>query len=638
MKKLQLLLAYWVIALTVFAQEPPAWKKKFEGNIKWYKITDAGMVVICSGDALYGIKPEDGSELWKLPQFDGIKEDNYDPIEGTPFVAIVTGSAMKRVHTIIDVTDGKIIANSWDLGYRIIQKRINCFKLGSVLFYGMNKDNGKPMLTMIKYNDGSKVWQHAKLFEKNSEQICSEAYVLDDGLLIATNRNIYKLNSATGEIVYSVDMKSDLPVLAASGGGFGSVWGSKGANADATATSADFFQYGDNKIFYFWNQDLITAFTVAEGKPVWKPVEIESPVGLILHDPHGMIVATAEKSAKDIEKASKKKGGLGGLIGGSGNKNRAQLLCLDYATGALKWNDEVDLQGDIVSYKLNGKKLILATARDQGTNYISIVDLDAGKSITKKALKIDGMAADLQIVPQGLYYRTAKVENCIGVNASDKTGYVYGNHNIYKVNFETGDMAEWVTNIQLEGKEEPTDMEIHNGAVLLTAPQNMNKYDMSGKILFHTYTKAPGRSTGGKIFSAFGGVLAAAGAMASAANAASLSYAKGYYGSTDPQLDRDIKNANNMTSAFGGAAISSFKSISRRFTASRQADDFMAMLTNLDGGNGKDNVGIVCISKIDGKPGKKVVFGDKTPDYKLDQIDRMIYFKNADNEMEGFRF
>jgi hypothetical protein len=657
MKKIILSMMLLAVAVISFAQEAPVWKKKFDGNIKWYKITDAGIVVICSGDALYGLKPEDGSELWKLPQFDGIKEDNYDPVDGTPFVAIVTGSAMKRIHTIIDVTDGKVIANSWDLGFRIVQKRINCFKLGSVLLYGMNKDNGKPLLMLIKYNDGSKVWEQSKLFEKNSEQIVSEAFVLDDGLLIATNRNIYKLNPASGEIIYSVDMKSDLPVVAPKKG-FGSMFGSKGANEDATATSADFFQQGDKNIFYFWNQDLISAFNIADGKEVWKRVEIESPVGLILHDTHGMLVATAEKNAKDIEKANNKKGGLGGLMsGGSGNKNRAKLLCLDYTNGNLKWNDEVDLQGDIVSYKLNGKQLILATARDKGTNYISIVDLDAGKSITKKALKIDGAATDLHIVPQGLYYRTAneinildtengdrkwkkgfKVDNCIGVNANENTSYVYGSNKIYKVDFNSGDMAEWVTDIKFDGKEEPSDIEIHNGDVVLSSSQNINRYSMDSKLLFHTYTKAPGRSTGGKIFSAFGGVLAVAGAAASAANAASLSYAKGYYGSTDPQLDRDIKNANNMTAAFGGAAISSFKSISRRFTASKQADDFIAMLTNLDGGNAKNNVGIVCVSKVDGKEGKKVIFADKSPDYKLDQIDRMIYFKNSDDEIQGFKF
>ncbi len=656
MKKYVLWMMCLIIAASSLAQETPVWKKKFEGSIKWYKISDAGILIVCSGDGLYGIKSDDGSEIWKLTQFDGIKEDNYDPIDGTPFVAIVTGSAMKRIHTIIDVTDGKIIANSWDLGFRIVQKRINCFKLGSVLIYGMNKDNGKPMLTMIKYNDGTKVWEQSKLFEKSSEQIVSEASVLDDGLLIATNRNIYKLNPATGEIIYSIDMKSDLPIPT-SKGGFGSVFGSKGANEDATSTSADFFQHDDKSIFYFWNQDLLTAFKVADGKEVWKRLEIKSPIGLILHDTHGMLMATAEKSAKDIENAKNKKGGLMGMMSSGSGKNRAELFCLDYANGTMKWSEEIDLQGDIVAYKLNEKKLILATARDKGTNYISIIDLDAGKSITKKAMKIDGEAADLQIVPQGLYYRTPKeinildtetgsakwkkgfkVDNCIGVNENEQTGYVYGNNALYKVDFATGDLAEWVKDIKFDGKEEPTDIEIHNGAIAVSSSQNINKYSMDGKLLFHAYEKAPGRSNAGKIFSAFGGVLATAGTLASAANSASLSYAKGYYGCTDPQLDRDIKNSNNMTSAFGGAAISSFKSISRRFKASKQADDFISMLTNLDGSNSKDNVGIVCVSKIDGKEGKKIIFADKSPDYKLDQIDRVVYFKNGDNEMQGFKF
>ncbi|MEO6537546.1 MAG: hypothetical protein ABIT07_11300 [Ferruginibacter sp.] len=84
-------------------------------------------------------------------------------------------------------------------------------------------------------------------------------------------------------------------------------------------------------------------------------------------------------------------------------KNRASLLCLDLASGTEKWNSDIDLQGDVMAYKLNGNKLRFATARDQGTNFVSIVGLDEGKSITKKPLPIKGEIRDLQIVPQGLY-------------------------------------------------------------------------------------------------------------------------------------------------------------------------------------------------------------------------------------------
>lgn len=645
-----------MVVLATNAQEVPVWNKKFDGAIKWYKQTETGVLVVSSGDALYGINPETGNEVWKLPEFDGIREENYDPIDGSPYVAIVEGGLNKK-HIIIDVTTGKVVAKSKELGFTNVTKRIECKKLGAIMFYGTN-GNGKPQLTLVDVTTGNKLWEQTKLFEKNSEQIVSEAGITKDGIFIATNRNVYKINPANGEILWTVDIKSDVPVVPKPKG-FGGMFGSKGANVAATATSADFFQYGDSSRIYFWNQDDLTCFAIADGKELWKRVDLSSPINLILYDTRGMLVATSEKTEEDKEKASKKGGGLLGKLkrSGASGKNRAGLYCFDYATGAEKWNDEVDLQGDIVAYKMNGNKLILATQRDQGTNYITIADLDAGKSVTKKALKVDGEVTDLHIVPQGLYYRTNKeinildiesgdrtwkkgfkVKNCAGANANENTGYVYGNGNIYKVDFEKGDLNEWVSNINFDGGEDPTNMEVRDNGVLLTSSQNVRLYSLDGKQAWHTYEKAPGRTNAGKFLSGFAGVVAMSAALASAANSAQLSYAKGYYGSTSSSLDNQIKASNQMTSAWGNASISSFKSINRRFKASKSANDFVAVLTNFGSNNSKENVGVVYINKADGTLGKRVVMGDKDPDYTLDEIDRMLFYWNSKNELTAYRF
>lgn len=637
----------------VFAQEQAAlWNKKFPEKVKWYRQTESGVLVVCSGDALYGLKPDDGSELWRLPEFDGIREENYDPIEGSPYVAIVDGG-MNKKHKLLDVTTGQVIARSKELGMYNVTKRIECKKLGAVLFYGMN-DRGKPRLILVDIATGTKRWEQDKLFEKNSEQIVSEAGVVADGILLATNRNVYKLASATGEVIWSSDMKSDLPVVAAA-----NPFNGKGATKAATATSADFFQFGDSSRIYFWNQDYLTCYNLATGQELWKRVDLSSPINMILHDSRGMLVATAEKSQKDIEKAGRKGGGLLGKIGASSasKKNRAGLYCFDYATGAERWSDEVDLQGDIVAYKMRGNKLILATQRDQGTNYITIADLDVGKSVTKKALKVDGEVTDIQIVPQGIYYRTAKeinildvesgdrtwkkgfkVKNCTGVNASDKLGYVYGNGHVYQVDFEKGELIDWISGVSFKGDEEPNNMELFPEGLVLTSSQNVAQYSLDGKLVFQAYEPAPGRSGAGKVLSAFGGMVAAAGAMSSAAYGAQLSYAKGYYGCTSPALDREIKYNQQMTAAWSNAAAASFASINRRFKASKNAGDYLAVLTNLEDNNKKSSVGIALLDKRGNKPAKKVRMADKDPDYSLDEIDRMVFFRNEKDEITAYRF
>lgn len=666
MRKFLFLTAAMLLCVCCFAQNTNAdWTKKFPKNVKWYKISDAAILVVGTGDALYGIQPETGEEIWKLEGLDDVNESNYDPIEGSPYIAIVKGGLARRHHTILDVTNGKIIANSKDLGMYTVNKRLEMPELASMLLYGVNK-NGKPSLTMVSYNDGTVKWEQSKLFEKNSEQIVSRPGVVKDGILIATNRNIYKLNPSTGEIVFTIDMKSDLPVVAppkkAKGpfGGFKAAFSAEGATEQATATSADFFQKENKDIFYFWNQDVLTAFNVADGKEVWKRVELSSPITQILFDTNGMLVTTAEKREEDIAKANDKGGGLIGKIkrSSAGKKNRAELLCLNPVTGEEIWNEEVDLQGDVVAYKKTGNKLILATARDQGTNFISIVDLNAGKSITKKALKINGEAQDLQIVPQGLYYRTTdeinildlesgektwkkgfKVKNCAGENANAKEGYVYANDKIYKVDFENGDLSEWVTGIKFDGGEEPTSLQVRENGILLSSAQNLRLYNYNGTQEWHNFQKAPGRTMAGKIFSGLGGVASAAMGAANMAASAQLSYAKGYYGSTDPAIDRDIKNYNAMAGAWSNAAVASFKSISKRFNATKEANNFMSMMISVGGSNNAKDAGLIIIDKVTGKEGRQMLLGDKKdPDYQLDEIGKIIFYKSDNNELKGFKY
>ena len=670
MNKLLFAASFVLVSFFVNAQKATDWTKNFPSKINWYKVTDAGILVVGTNDGLYGVNPADGKELWKIDKIENIQEENYDPIEGTPYIVLAKRGLFKSSNNIVDVATGKIIANSRELGLTAITKRIHLMKNNAVLFYGTGS-TGKPMLMMVSLANGEKIWEQSKLFEKNSEQIVSEAGETGQGIFIATNRNIYKLNKQTGEVLYSVDMKSDLPVMAPPKeekkglGGMLKVpkFGKgidKGANEQATITSADFFQKDNENIVYFWNQDILTAFNTSDGKEVWQRVELPSPVTNILYDTRGMLVATAEKTQEDIAKQNDKGGGLIGKIkkSGAAKKNRASLLCLDMATGNQKWDSDIDLQGDILAYKLAGNKLILATARDQGTNFISILNLDEGKSITKKPLPVKGEIRDLQLVPQGLYYRTEdqinildletgektwkkgfQVKNCVGDNAAGRIGYVYANDIIYKVDFEKGDLAEWVTGISFNGKEEPSSLQVRENGILITSDQNARLYDLSGKQLWHNYQPAPGRTMGGKLMSGLGGLASSMVAAQQAAQSAQLSYAKGYYGSTSPSLDSDIKNANANASNFAGAAASSFASISKRFKATKEANNFMSMLTNFGNSNMAKDAGVMMIDKNSGKEMKKMVFGDKKdPDYKIDELGRVVYYKADGNEIQGFTF
>jgi hypothetical protein len=668
MNKLFLVLTFQLVSTLLIAQKPADWQKNFPSKINWYKVSDAGVLLVATKDALYGLSPE-GQEVWKADDIENIKESNLDIIENTPYIVLVKSGLIKGNNKVVDVVTGKIVFNTGDNGLANVTKRLYLPKSNKLVFYGGG--NAGLMLMMVDLATGQKVWEQTKIFEKNSEQIVSEAGELSDAVLIATNKRIYKLNKSTGEEMYNIDIKSDMPVMAPPKkkggmfGGFKAMGNAFGGNKEEanelqTMTSADFFQHKDDNSFYFWNQDVLTKFEAATGKEMWKRFELPSPIAYVLHDTRGMLIATAEKRQEDIDKANKGGGGLLGKLKSknAAGKNRASLYLIDPTTGEQKWNSDIDLKGDVLAYKLTGNKLVLATQKDNGDNYISIADLDAGKSVTKKPLEIKGEIQDLQVTPQGLYYRTTdqinildlesgdktwkkgfKVKQCVGYNDDGGVGYVCANDMIYKVNFATGDLEEWVKGLGFNRDEDPNSLQVTDEGVFVSSDQNANLYGKDGKQIYHTYVPAPGRTLTGKLLSGLGGAASLAVGAASAARSAQLSYAKGYYGSTDPALDNEIKRSNQLASAGISSAVSSFQSISKRFNATKQANGFIVMLTNFGNSNQAKDAGITIVDKKSGKRLNDFLFGDKTsPDYTIDDLGKVVYYQSDNNTLEGFKF
>ncbi|MBL0146964.1 MAG: hypothetical protein IPP48_15820 [Chitinophagaceae bacterium] len=200
-------------------------------------------------------------------------------------------------------------------------------------------------------------------------------------------------------------------------------------------------------------------------------------------------------------------------------------------------------------------------------------------------------------------------------------------------------MEEWVKGLGFNKDEDPNTLQVTEEGIFVSSNQNANLYGKDGKQIYHTYVPAPGRTLTGKLLSGLGGAASLAVGMAGAAQSAQLSYAKGYYGSTDPQLDSDIKRSNQMAAAGMQSAVSSFQSISKRFNATKQANGFITMLTNFGNSNQAKDAGITIVDKKTGKRLNDFLFGDKTsPDYTIDDLGKVVYYQSDNNTLEGFKF
>ena len=87
------------------------------------------------------------------------------------------------------------------------------------------------------------------------------------------------------------------------------------------------------------------------------------------------------------------------------------------------------------------------------------------------------------------------------------------------------------------------------------------------------------------------------------------------------------------------SAVSSFQSISKRFKATKQANGFIAMLTNFGNSNMAKDAGVTIVDKATGKRTADMLLGDKTsPDYTIDDLGKVIYYHSDGNTIEGFKF
>ena len=54
-----------------------AWTANFPKDIVWQQLTDAGYLVVCTEEGLYGIDPTSGATAWKMDDIKDIPEDFF---------------------------------------------------------------------------------------------------------------------------------------------------------------------------------------------------------------------------------------------------------------------------------------------------------------------------------------------------------------------------------------------------------------------------------------------------------------------------------------------------------------------------------------------------------------------------------
>lgn len=643
-----------------------AWSFEFDRNMEWFRLSPTGKIIASTNDALYGLDPATGKVAWKHDNLKNLTKENYNPVENSPFIAIVTGGMMNMQQIVLDVSTGKIIADTKQLGMKMVNKRYTVPSLGGIIFTGYL--NNAPSIVFIDAATGEKKWTMSNIFESVSETLVAKPLAIDQqSLLLATTKRIYNVDVKSGKVNWKADFKTSITdgllateiqqeaqdkestkagekkgglmgTLGGLGGvpglgGIGKAAGTAGAASkmgnmgtgmrDAMAASAD-AAYGkfliiDQQpgIIYYYCNNAMAAFDSKTGQQIWQPIKFSDPVAQMLFEERGFLVATDDK--------------------------RAELMLLDYKTGQPKWQP-VTLRGRITALKLQQSKLAVASAKESGNNFINIIDLNNGSSSSKSDLKVSGSIRDIKQNSKGLMYRTDKEMNIqdintgkdlwekslsykqgggLGIDKGEKT-YFWANSQLHVVENTTGEYKILGKVLKFGGDEIPTAIELRDKGVLISAEQNMALFDFDGNLIYHLYKQAPGTSLANKILNIT--------AMAvSVSQSAAHGYQAGLSGPNTSSYNSHMQSSDRWAN-LGGAALADMK---RRFAATQDAKNYMVMLTDIKGQ--QDGYGLLRINKDTGKVEAKVVLEDKKPDYLSDDTENMIFYKNGKKEIIGYK-
>jgi hypothetical protein len=94
------------------------------------------------------------------------------------------------------------------------------------------------------------------------------------------------------------------------------------------------------------------------------------------------------------------------------------------------------------------------------------------------------------------------------------------------------------------------------------------------------------------------------------------------------EYGKENKRAADMFASIGDA---SFKLMSQRFKATAATENSQFILSKLD-----DGVGLVKVDKNTGKVAKEIILNDKKPEYQIDELEGVLYYKANNSTINAY--
>ncbi|WP_347374137.1 PQQ-binding-like beta-propeller repeat protein [Aequorivita sp. Q41] len=609
-----LLCCMFIVENPVFSQkaEQPDFRYDTGAKINEMSLTQGGTMVVATNNGLVGIKPGSNQLLFNFTEYGRVKPEELTFVPNAPYVIVAQGgfANLTAKKTVIDYISGKVLFNTETNGWKIAYSCEVKMPQNKLVVTGQRRANEKYATAVAVYdlNTGTEDYRFnlgdpGKVTVGAGMQPCGSVLLLKDYLIVPTTKGLVAKKAQTGETLWENDMKNINWMV-----------------ADAS----------EKEIYAFEgvNQGKNTRIhkVGVNGAELWKDDhKVKGQVVNFEILPNGIaVVSNTSDGGNDSVFAS---------------KNESNIAFLNASNGEDLWDKAPKTKGYVQHFYVMEDGILFGIYQG-GINKISF----DGNTLFKKPLKTGENILTMAHTPQGLIYITSEDANIVNLNTGEavwkkplkykraaavsstmdkkNNRYLISTDDIlFAVDANSGEVST-LAESKFDGKEAPSHVEIRDGGILLTSDQNMLLMDWEGSKKWQEYYRAPGKSAMGAIIAGVAAVATAATAMA-AANSSMQNKLAGY----DEQSERDAELAGGMAAASGASVAEMLK----RFKATAATKNNQFILTKLD-----DGVGLVKLSKDTGEKEKEIVLKDKQPEYIVDEIGGILYYKAANNSIFAY--
>ncbi len=604
------LLFYFLICL-VFMTEIPVSAQKAEqpdfrydtgAKINEMTLTQGGTMVVATNDGLVGIKPGSNQLLFNFTEYGRVKPEELTFVPNAPYVIVAQGgfANLTAKKTLIDYISGQVLFNTEGNGWKVAYSCDVKMPQNKLVVIGQRRSEEKYATAVAVYdlNTGKEDYRF-NIGDPSSDAVL----LLKDYLIVPTTKGLLAKKAQTGETLWENDMKNISWMV-----------------ADPT----------EKEIYAFEsvNQGKNTRIhkVGVNGAELWKDDrKVKGQVVNFEILPKGIAVVSNQSD-----------GGSNSVFAA---KNESNIAFFSATNGEDLWEKAPKTKGYVQHFYVMEDGILFGIFQG-GINKISF----DGQTLFKKPLKTGEDILTMAETPQGLLYITSEDANIVNLKTGDQVWgkplkykragvvsstldsknnryLISADENLYAVDATSGEVST-LAESKFEGKEAPSHVEIRDGGILLTSDQNMLLMDWNGGTQWQEYYRAPGKSAMGAILAGVTAVAAAATAAA-AANSSVNNRLMGY----DSRADREADLAGGLAAASGASVAEMLK----RFKATAATENDQFILTKLD-----DGVGLVKLSKDTGEKDKEIVLKDKKPEYVVDEIGGMLYYKADNNSIFAY--